>query len=527
MAVAALALLGAASWGTGDFLGGVASRRIHVLTVLVLSQAIGLCGAVLWLLASGDGVPGVGDLLPAAGAGACGAIGLAALYRGMAVGAMGIVAPISAASPIVPLAVDLGRGVSPSAAQWAGIVAVLGGIVLLAREPGTGRRTPLAAGVALALVAALAFGLFIVGLDAAADGSVPWTIVTARGSCSASGSTGRAGSEACSPSAAPPSSLRADLDVEADVEHVAVGDDVGLSLEALRPALRRLGVRAGVEEIPGRDHLAADEPARDVRVDRRCRVERGLAVAERPRARLLLARGEERNQAERVLQPPHDLVERRRPVAELGGLLVRELGELRLQLAVDAARPVLDRKQRLRRQRIELRRQLARPVCERVAGIEVREESGQRLGLAAFPCVARLRLLLHPLVATLDVVAVGDEQLELQCLEIVVRRRAVGEAVEHREDGVDLTEVAEKLRSRARNVHDADRCRRHLLRLDELGEPAEALVGDRRHADVGLVRHRRVRGDLRPGAGQRVEQRRLAAVRKPYDPHLERHRRPG
>ena len=185
MAVAALALLGAASWGTGDFLGGLASRRIHVLTVLVLSQAIGLCGAVLWLLASGDGVPGVGDLLPAAGAGACGAIGLAALYRGMAVGAMGIVAPISAASPIVPLAVDLGRGVSPSAAQWAGIVAVLGGIVLLAREPGTGRRTPLAAGVALALVAALAFGLFIVGLDAAADGSVPWTIVTARGTSTA------------------------------------------------------------------------------------------------------------------------------------------------------------------------------------------------------------------------------------------------------------------------------------------------------------------------------------------------------
>lgn len=185
MAVAALALLGAAAWGTGDFLGGVAARRIHVLTVLVLSQAIGLCGAVLWLLASGDGVPGVGDLLPAAGAGACGAIGLAALYRGMAVGAMGIVAPISAASPVVPLALDLGRGVSPSAAQWAGIVAVLGGIVLLARNPGAGGRTPLAAGVALALVAALAFGLFIVGLDAAADGSVPWTIVVARGTSTA------------------------------------------------------------------------------------------------------------------------------------------------------------------------------------------------------------------------------------------------------------------------------------------------------------------------------------------------------
>lgn len=185
MAVAALALLGAAAWGTGDFLGGVAARRIHVLTVLVLSQAIGLGGAVVWLLASGDRLPGATDLLPAAGAGACGAIGLAALYRGMAVGAMGIVAPISAASPVVPLAVDVGRGASPSPAQWAGIAAVLGGIVLLAREPGAERRAPLAAGVALALVAALAFGLFIVGLDAAADDSVPWTIVTARGTSTA------------------------------------------------------------------------------------------------------------------------------------------------------------------------------------------------------------------------------------------------------------------------------------------------------------------------------------------------------
>ena len=59
---------------------------------------------------------------------------------------------------------------------------------------------------------------------------------------------------------------------------------------------------------------------------------------------------------------------------------------------------------------------------------------------------------------------------------------------------------------------------------DELGEPVEPLVGDRRHADVRLVGHGRVRGDLGAGARQRVEQRRLAAVRKPDDPDLERHR---
>ena len=185
MGFAALALLGAASWGTGDFLGGVAARRIHVLTVLAVSQAVGLAGAAVWVLTSSEAPPGVVHLLPAVGAGACGAIGLAALYRGMAVGAMGIVAPISAASPVVPLAVDLVHGVSPSPYQWAGIAAVLGGIGLLARDPDAGRAARLASGVTLALVAAVAFGLFVVGLDAASDESVAWTILVARGTSTA------------------------------------------------------------------------------------------------------------------------------------------------------------------------------------------------------------------------------------------------------------------------------------------------------------------------------------------------------
>ena len=177
-----LALLGALSWGTGDFFGGLASRRAHVLTVLVLSQAVGLAGVAVWAVASGDSPPGLGDIVPAVGAGAAGAAGLAALYRGMAIGAMGIVAPISALSPAVPLAVDLVRGDAPAAVQWAGIATALTGVVLLAREPGgtTTRGTGLAAGVSLALVAALGFGLFVVGLDAASDGGATWAVVVAR-----------------------------------------------------------------------------------------------------------------------------------------------------------------------------------------------------------------------------------------------------------------------------------------------------------------------------------------------------------
>jgi drug/metabolite transporter (DMT)-like permease len=182
MEVAVLALLGALSWGTGDFFGGLASRRAHVLTVLVLSQAVGLAGVAAWAVASGDSPPGLGDIVPAVGAGAAGAAGLAALYRGMAIGAMGIVAPISALSPAVPLAVDLVRGDAPAAVQWAGIATALTGVVLLAREPGrtTTRGTGLAAGVSLALVAALGFGLFVVGLDAASVGGATWAVVVAR-----------------------------------------------------------------------------------------------------------------------------------------------------------------------------------------------------------------------------------------------------------------------------------------------------------------------------------------------------------
>lgn len=176
---ALLALGGAISWGVGDFLGGLAARRLAVLAVLAISQAIGLVGVLLWVWLASDPFPGVAKILPAALAGAAGLVGLGALYRGLAVGAMGIVAPISAASPVVPLAVDAARGIVPGALQWLGAVLILAGIVILSRAPaGAGER--IAAGAGLAIVAALGFGLFVVGLDAGADESAPWAVVAAR-----------------------------------------------------------------------------------------------------------------------------------------------------------------------------------------------------------------------------------------------------------------------------------------------------------------------------------------------------------
>jgi drug/metabolite transporter (DMT)-like permease len=177
---AALALAAALCWGVGDFLAGLASRRLAVLAVLAISQGIGLVGLLVWVIVSADAFPGVVELLPAAAAGIAGVVGLGALYRGLAVGAMGIVAPISAASPIVPLSVDAFKGDVPGALQWLGIALVLVGIAILSRERSVDGRRRIAAGAGLAVLAALGFGLFVVGIDAGADESASWAVVAAR-----------------------------------------------------------------------------------------------------------------------------------------------------------------------------------------------------------------------------------------------------------------------------------------------------------------------------------------------------------
>ena len=179
MAAVVLALGAAALWGTGDFLGGLTTRRLNVLIVLFWSQLVGLAGARRLDRRERCGAARARRSLWAAGAGSRARSGSAASTAGMAIGAMGIVAPISATSPIVPLLVSVARGDSPGAVQWVGIALALAGVVLVSREPG-GAGSRVAAGVGLALSAALGFGLFIVGLGEAAQESAPWATATAR-----------------------------------------------------------------------------------------------------------------------------------------------------------------------------------------------------------------------------------------------------------------------------------------------------------------------------------------------------------
>lgn len=179
MLAVALALGASLSYGVGDFLGGLTSRRLHVLTVLALSQVAGAVAVAVWALVEREAFPDGGATAAACAAGLCGAVGLTALYRGMAVGAMGVVAPISSVAAAIPFAYGLARGERPTLLQVAGVVLALAGLVFVSRVSGSAS-TAVAAGVGLALIAAVGFGLYFVLLGEAADESVPWAVLVAR-----------------------------------------------------------------------------------------------------------------------------------------------------------------------------------------------------------------------------------------------------------------------------------------------------------------------------------------------------------
>lgn len=182
MTAIVLALAASASWGVGDFLGGLTSRRLPVLGVVALSQVAGLVAITVAALVFGGDFLGRTAIAAAVCAGIAGTIGLAGLYGGMAVGAMGVVAPISASAAVLPVTVGLARGERPAQAQLAGIALALVGVALVSLEPGAGRR--LAAGVPLALLAAAGFGSYFLFIDRAGADDAYWAVVVARAASS-------------------------------------------------------------------------------------------------------------------------------------------------------------------------------------------------------------------------------------------------------------------------------------------------------------------------------------------------------
>jgi len=169
---AALALAAAASWGVGDFLGGLKSRSLNPVAILIVAQPIGLTLLAIWVAVRGQGPPG-SEVLWACLAAVLGTTGLIAFYKGMAAGALSIVAPIAGAGAAIPVIWGLAHGDHPSGYQELGFAAALIGVVLASfeRRPEAAR---LAAGVGWAVIAMLAFGAYYIPMHAASHGDFLW-----------------------------------------------------------------------------------------------------------------------------------------------------------------------------------------------------------------------------------------------------------------------------------------------------------------------------------------------------------------
>lgn len=173
-----LALSSSVVWGSGDFLGGLLSRRLRSYAVVAGSQACGLLGVFLVALTTGAWRGSTAWVVWAVTAGTVGAVGLVSFYTALSCGTMGVVSPITALGAVVPVLLGLLRGETPSGLVVGGLVVALLGVVTASGPElsgGAGARP-----VALATLASVCFGLALVCIERGAQTNVIMTMTGMR-----------------------------------------------------------------------------------------------------------------------------------------------------------------------------------------------------------------------------------------------------------------------------------------------------------------------------------------------------------
>ena len=176
-----LGVLVAASFGSGDFLGGRASRRAPTLTVLMVAQGAAVLGAVIVSAFVSGHVTGH-DLAFGALAGSVNIVGIGLLYQGLAVGAMGVVAPVTAVvAAVVPVAWGVANGERPSAIVVIGVVFAFVACALISRDSSEHEATtPRVSGVIWAVSAGAFLGTSLVFYVQTSTASGLWPVLSAR-----------------------------------------------------------------------------------------------------------------------------------------------------------------------------------------------------------------------------------------------------------------------------------------------------------------------------------------------------------
>lgn len=172
-------LASAASWGAGDFSGGVAAKRSPAYAVSFTIQFIGLLLVAVLALALGEPVPTTSDLVWGGVAGVGGAIGGVALYLGLAGGRMGVVAPVSAVvSAAIPVLIGLLLEGFPAGQQLLGFGLAFVAVWLVSRTGDGNGIQPRE--LILPLAAGLGFGIFLTLMERASTTAVLWPLAAAR-----------------------------------------------------------------------------------------------------------------------------------------------------------------------------------------------------------------------------------------------------------------------------------------------------------------------------------------------------------
>ncbi len=176
---AVFGLASAVGWGTGDFSGGLASRRSPVFVVVLISELSGVLILLGLALLRAEPVSGVVDLLWSGSAGVIGTIGLLSLYRGLATSPMGVVAPVSAVvAAVVPLLFGFLLEGIPGTRQLLGFGIAIAAVWLISRPPQGGKVRLGALG--LPILAGVGFGAFLIVIDHVSDRAVLWPLISAR-----------------------------------------------------------------------------------------------------------------------------------------------------------------------------------------------------------------------------------------------------------------------------------------------------------------------------------------------------------
>src|SRR6201996_1582039 len=173
-----LGLAASAFWGASDFLGGLATRKAHVVMVVAMAHSLSLVMLLLIALATRTPLPPERFALLGLCAGAFGGVALILYYQALSLGEMGLTTALTGLlTALVPVAYSFFTQGSPKSTQITGFVLAAAAIALIAYAP-AGRPRPLALG--LASLSGLGFGVFLVVLKVGSTHGLLWQLIFSR-----------------------------------------------------------------------------------------------------------------------------------------------------------------------------------------------------------------------------------------------------------------------------------------------------------------------------------------------------------